>query len=187
MAVCLAALGLMATSAPPLGLAWLAICALPVGVLGSGLGRAGLLPPLVWCALVGARSPWAALVIAGYLAAGHALGCARPGARLRDAGLALLVLSLLAGLPSLGGLMGHAPWSPPVTSWLLDISPVVLVLESAGVDWLRHPAVYGPAGGDGLGPDLRGAWSGEVAGPVVLLLGCALTALTLRCRATTSP
>lgn len=169
----------------PLGLAWLALWALPAGVLAAGLGRAALLPPLGWAAVVctAPTGPWAAPALAGLFSAGCALGHARPATRVGDSGVALLVLALLAGLPALGGLTEPAPWSPALTARLLDLSPVVLVVESAGVDWLRHPAVYGPAGGDALGPDLRGPWSGALAGPVLLLVGCALLAATVARRA----
>lgn len=176
-------MGLAGAPPAPLGLAWLALCAAPVGVLTAGVGRAALLPPLAWAAVVCVHAPWAGLAIAGYLAAGVALGRARPATRVADAGLLLLGAALLAGAPSLGGLTGHGPFSPEITARLLDLSPVVLVLESAGIDWLRHPAVYGPAGGDALGPDLRGPWSGALAGTGVLLVGCGLFALSFLRRA----
>lgn len=175
----LAAAGVGLAGAPPepLGLAWLALVAAPAGTLAGGLGRAGLAVPAVWAGwLLAAGLPWAAAAVLGLVALGAAVGTRRPTTRVADAGVLLLLGAALAGLPSLGGVAGHAPWSPKTTAVLLDLSPVVLVVECAGVDWLRHPAVYGPAGGDAIGPVLRGPWSGPLAGSVSLLVGCLLLA-----------
>jgi hypothetical protein len=57
-------------------------------------------------------------------------------------------------------------------------------MECAGVDWLRHPAIYEPAGALDIDPGLRQPFRGKLAGPALLLLGCALAALgVVRARA----
>jgi hypothetical protein len=175
----------------PLALAWLALWALPAGVLSARLGRpAGLIPALWAAVLLGTGAGWPpAAVCGGFFAAGLALG--RAGGLdqgvIPRAGLSLLLLAVASGAPAVGGLAGDAPWSPRVSARLLDLSPVVLVVESAGVDWTRHPAVYDPAGGDALGPDLRQPWRGELAGPGVLLVGCTLLLVALRRRVAPTP
>ncbi|MBK7644216.1 MAG: hypothetical protein IPJ19_14420 [Planctomycetes bacterium] len=177
-------------------LAWVAIVALPCGI---GCGALGLRAwpfaasvPALWMialALAGAASErtlgtplWAALCWTGIFAAGWGLGRASgSGARLAAAGLC--VATLLALLPSLGGFLGR-PWPARAAARLLDLSPLSICMESAGVDWLRHPAVYEPAGALDIDPGLRQPWRGKLAGPALLLLGCALAAFgAVRARA----
>ena len=162
-------------------LAWLSLAALPLGVgAGAWAGRAGWAAPLAWAlalSLVQSAPPtlaWALTVVAGLFAAGWGMGARWPGGAGWTAAAALAALALLGALPTLVGLAGDAPWSPGVAARLLDLSPLSLVLESAGVDWMRHPAVYGPAGADALGPDLRLPWRGALAGPTALVVGCAV-------------
>ena len=81
---------------------------------------------------------------------------------------------MVVSLPGAAGLSAEPVWSPRAAALLLDFSPATLLVESAGVDWMRQPAVYGPAGADAIGPDLRLPWRGELAGPAVFLVGCAL-------------
>lgn len=69
------------------------------------------------------------------------------------------------------------PFSSSTTAMLLDISPRAFALESSGVDWMRHPSVYEPAGTDRIGPELRTGWSGSVAAYVVLVMGWGLSGL----------
>ena len=184
---------------PVLYLAWLALLAPAAGALagarGLGLFPFGLAVPGLWLAalaLAGAsaagggppgspplpRPFQAALVVTGLFAAGLAFGCrsprADPALALRvgcaRAGLLLLVGALLAGLAGRGGAPGR-PLEPGLAALALDLSPVTLALESAGVDWMRDPAVYDPAGTDRF---LRHRWRGSLAGPLTLLVGCAL-------------
>jgi hypothetical protein len=173
-------------------LAWLSIYALPAGWLVRGLGPRlvpfGIAAPGAWMAvlaLVDERSAldlptplWAALVWSGAFAAGHGLaGLLGPasGTAARTwggAGVLLLLGGLLAGLPGAGGAAAR-PWPPAAARRLLDLSPASVVIESAGVDWMRHPALYDPVGTDRF---LRRPHRGALAGPVALVLGCLLAA-----------
>ena len=175
-----------------------------------GLVFAGLLAPLVGArlggvgALAAGRMALAALgvwICWSFVPRTDALGvlCAWSGLMLLGSGLGSLLrgrwsldssvlgaaLFLLAAfltvLPGGAGRVDGGAFEPEITAWLLDLSPASLMVESAGIDWLRHPAVYGPAGGDAIGPDLRGPW-GPLAGGVLALLGCVLTFLGWRWR-----
>ena len=88
------------------------------------------------------------------------------------AGLWVAALTLLfAGAPVGYWLSGPAPWGPEATATLLSLCPHGLVLEAAGVDFMRMPGIYDSAGADRIGPDLRIAW-GTLAGWGSLVLGC---------------
>lgn len=105
-----------------------------------------------------------------------------PAVRLRAAlgrGALLVMLCWCADGAAAGwGLLRPIPpWSPGLTSWLLDLSPRTLLMESSGVDWMRHPAIYEAAGTDRLGPGLRTVFAGPVAGSVTLLVGCVFLAI----------
>jgi len=177
-------------SDPLVEMAWIAVVALPCG-LASGALDLRLWPfaasvPALWMsalALAGASSDrplatplWAALCWSGIFLGGWGLGraCAA-SARTVAAGLVLALA--LALLPSAGAFLGR-PWPPAVAARLLDLSPVSVCMESAGVDWLRHPAVYEPAGALDIDPSLRHPWRGKLAGPVLFLLGCLLAWLS---------
>jgi hypothetical protein len=184
-----------AWSADPIAiLAWLALWSLPAGFLcgasGLPLWPSGLAVPGVWMgtvALVDAvsnldlpRPIWGVLVVSGLFAAGLGSGAFLGARQLwRGSAACLLIAALAAGLPHKGGLAGEA-WAPETGACLLDLSPVTLVVESAGVDWMRHSAVYEPVGTSSIGPDLRTAWRGFLAGPTVLLVGCTLALLGRR-------
>lgn len=168
---------------------WLALVAPACGWVVAGLGvrfaPVALAVPgtwmvaLAWVAAGDAGAPptplWAGLAAAGLFALGWAGGrLASGGASLGGAGLVLLASALLVGLPGGGGVLAR-PWPPAVARALLDLSPATLLAECAGAsDWMWHPAVYGPAGADRF---LRSAWDGSLAGPVALLVGCALAAV----------
>lgn len=167
---------------PALALAWLALWATPAGCLAAarGPGRAWL-APAVWSGglalLLGGAAPelpWGLAAGAGLFGLGAGLGARDPRAALARAAALLLGGALLAALPSCGGVAGEAPWSPVLAARWLDASPASLVVECAGIDWMRHPAVYAPVGADAIGPQLRLPWRGSLAGPTVLMVGCAL-------------
>ena len=180
---------------PALALAlWLSVWAACAGALlaAERLPRAlaALLPwalALVWmrAAAPESSSPLAPLGLAGFefvfaafcCGAALARACARP---LSVATAALLIASGLSLAPSLGGLFGPAPWSARVSARLLDLSPQCLVAESRGVDWLREPAVYEPVGASSIGPEIRRAYRGVLAGWVSLVVGCAALAWASR-------
>jgi hypothetical protein len=171
-------------------LAWVALCAPAAGHLtGASPGNAlRFVWPLVSWALVfgicialsGAPvSLWAALVLIGLFLLGAASGRASHETW-SGAGLWLVLAFALAGAPLGFGRLA-TPLPPEWTARLLDLSPLSLVLESAGVDWMRHPAIYDAAGTLDIGPELRQAWRGMVAGPALFVVGCfALAASTAR-------
>jgi len=169
-------------SDPLLLVAWLALCAAPCG---AALGALGLRPWPYGAALVGAWGTlvvviagtaardvptplWGVLALAGLVALGAALGTlagdsARTALALGCVGLALALAPVAPGLVGV-------PWPAPLASLSLDLSPVTLVAEASGLDWMRTAGVYDSAGTDRLE---RAPWSGELAGPGALVLGCA--------------
>jgi len=134
---------------------------------------------------------WGSCVVIGLLYAGFGLGYVDGrGARAFGVGarLCLLFTALVAALPLSGALGGGgAPLAerhPGLAALLLDASPVGLALECAGVDWMHGDArVYRHGGVEWLGgPDVvRRPWRGMVAGPAVLLVGCAIGAMLASC------
>lgn len=179
LALAVGGAGWLAAGSGPLALAWLALAAAPIGALAA--------PPRgesVWPALLAAGVLVGPLVFSGdFLAAWVVIGlfllgaaASVEGAKVPSAAMCLVVGTALAMAPAWAGAAGHAPFPSETTARLLDLSPVVLVVESAGVDWLRHPAVYGPAGGDAIGPDLWTPPKGALAGSALVLVGCALLA-----------
>lgn len=94
----------------------------------------------------------------------------------------LLVAAIGAGAAVGWCLLGEPPaFTPEWTALLLDLSPHGLVLECGGVDWIRSSSLYEAAGTDRIGPELRSSWSGSVAGPVLVVVGCTgLTAARVR-------
>lgn len=186
------ALGLLPTAAgavDPLALlAWLALLAAAAGHACGALGIAllpyGLAVPGLWATLVvlaDLASPrdlptplWAMAAVAGLFGLGTALG-ARLGRPLAGAGALLLAALLAAGAPVQGGLSRGASWGarhPRLARALVEASPVVLVLECAGLDWTHaQPDVYRLSGVEWF---LRRPYRGPLAGTAVLVLGCAL-------------
>lgn len=185
-------------------LAWLALWA---PAAGAGIGRlgTGLLPfalavPASWSLLVartGVALPtplWGLVAVAGLFALGHALGrtLAPPSAgalgpaAVRTGGVVLLA-ALVATGASIGFGVAAAPEGPP-PRWAtaaLDLSPVGLVAECAGIDWSRaQPAVYGRSGVEWVP---RRPWRGILAAPTVLVVGCTLSWLAAAFRRTRRP
>ena len=163
------------------GLAWMALAAPAAGHLAAaGGGRRACLAvlPLVWLAVLAlgswtagpAFSAWTAPALCGLYLLGVASGRSAGGTWL-GAGLWLALAFVLGGAATGWGVLAE-PWPPAVAARLIDVSPVSLVLESAGVDWMRHPALYEAAGTLDIGPELRHAWRGQLAGPVLFVLGC---------------
>lgn len=138
----------------------------------------------------GAAGAWAGLLMLGRGLGAVLVG--RCGGDVRSVAAAVFLgAALLSALPGGAGRVSSGAFSPQTTVWMLDLSPATLMVESAGIDWLRYPAVYGPAGGDAIGPDLRIPWNawgwapipgGVLAGGVLSLVGYALTCLSRRLR-----
>jgi hypothetical protein len=187
----LGSVGVIWGAADPVALLlWISLssvaCGYLAGALGAGLVPYGVVAPATWMvvlvALAGVSERdvptpfWAALVWTGFFAGGAGLGRLgrRRGAAAAwsGAGWLLLLSALLVALPARGACSGR-PWPPRTASALLDLSPASLVLESAGIDWMRHPAVYDPVGTDRFE---RAPYRGTLAGPLVLLVGCVLAA-----------
>ena len=178
-------------------LGWLALAA-PAAGAACGASGVALLPglgvPAAWTLLLvltnaASHSPlpaplWAACVLGGVFAGGWALG-RRSREPARAAGIALFLALLLAGAPLGFGLTAGgaelARAHPVAAGRLLDVSPLVLAFECAGRDWTHaQPEVYARAGVEWF---QRRPWPGNLAGPAVLVVGCALAWLARAPRA----
>ena len=170
-----------------------AVLALPLLIVGLGAVTS---PGSGWSPLRALPTPAsAALVLAGMVLLGAALApwadarSGWPATSVAASGLARAVSLFLLAACLDGAAVGwgivepRPPWSPELTAFLLDLSPRTLVLEAGGVDWMRHDAIYGPAGTDRLGPGIRTAWDGSVAGPLLLVVGCVAAAVRCGARA----
>lgn len=159
---------------------WAALMAPCAGALSacSVQWRSRLGGVLVWCVIwilfCNARRLDEGNVLAGFgvlvglLSLGWILGLiglrsGRGHGAFSGALLALGLSLLLIGAPAGFWLFSDPPWSPAVAARLLDFSPAALLMEAAGVDFLRLPAIYGPVGADSMDPNLRLAW-GNLAG-----------------------
>ncbi|MEM7516737.1 MAG: hypothetical protein AAF368_07415 [Planctomycetota bacterium] len=184
---------------PPSAVLFLAVTALFAPAAGAfaggiGLGRAkslALLPPAAWMILlglaqslgaralpnpVGAAAAWSALYVLGW-GLGSLLDRQRrpsPGLAFVRGGRVLLLTVLVSGLPFLRLLLPSLQIAPEIAARLLDVSPLSLVVECGGVDWLRQPLVYEWSGGADIGPLLRTPYSAVLAAPGALVVGCAL-------------
>jgi hypothetical protein len=168
-------------------LAWLALLALPAGVLAGGLGARlwpyGAAVPgawavlLVWCDAASARdlpapAP-AALVPAGLFFLGLGFGACFRARPFAAAGAAALVVALFTVLPLAGGLAepGAARGREALNVRLLDLSPVAPAFDAAGWDWTHaNPFVYRTAGVEWVP---RQPYRGNLASVVLLVVGCA--------------
>jgi hypothetical protein len=169
-------------------LVWLALiamaCGFACGAMGLRLWPASAVVPAVWMFLIGIvdalaetrdlpRPLWAGCAIFGLFAAGFGLGSRFSSHLWRGTSLTLLVTAIACALPMCGALLRMPP-SPRVTARLLDLSATALVAECAGVDWMRHPAIYDAASTESIDPSLRSPYDGRLAGGIVFVVGCAL-------------
>lgn len=159
---------------------------------GLAAGAAALAGPwtMAWAASAAdgaARLPFplgGGLVLAGALTLGMGVGLARgPWVSVgRAALLVALAAALDHGPTAWAWLADEPPLSPRGAALALDLSPRAVFMESSGVDWMRQSAVYGPAGTDRIGPDLRAPYGGVVAGSCLLLIGWTLLGARLALR-----
>jgi hypothetical protein len=177
---------------PVVLLVWIALIAPAAGCACAALGVRPLpfaaVVPGSWMtlvALVGAFSErtlptplWGSLAFAGLFFFGGALGALWARRVASSAGLVLLATALAMVAPCRGS-FADSPWPPAVASKLLDLSPATLVIECSGLDWMRHPSIYGPVGTDRFE---REAWNGPLTGSIVLALGCAAWLAAARVR-----
>jgi hypothetical protein len=174
-------------------LAWISMWSVPAGVL-IGASSAPLWPiapavPALWMALfalVAASSTrilpspvWSAFSWTGLYAVGFACGRSFPKLRWPLGSAAFAGAAALNAL-AISGAWLATPFSARVSARLLDLAPATLLAECAGLDWLRHPGIYEPAGALDIDPALRGAWRGVLAGPIVFLVGCTVALLAER-------
>lgn len=172
-------------------LAWISVWSAAGGYLcaSGGVRQVALIaiPPGAWmvlAAVVGGLSqrilpstPWAALAWSGLFAGGFGLGrISTRASGIAGAAVLFLLASLLAALPILPGHLG-APLAPRIEARLLNLSPATLVEECAGIDWMRHPAIYDAAGSADIDPSLRLPYRGRLAGPIAFVVGCLLAAI----------
>ncbi len=157
------------------------------GAARVAAGGAALLAALwftpAWAAWGSLPFPgWAGAVLAGLYLSGASFAPAEGVAGPLPVGVRRGALLLLLGWGADGAAAGWGilepspPWSPGVAGAMLDLAPRTLLMESAGVDWMRHPMVYGPVGTDRIGPGIRSVYAGPVAGSATLLVGCLLMA-----------
>jgi hypothetical protein len=166
-------------------LAWIALSAAPLGALARALGVRllpyGFVAPGVWMAAVACLDAvhvrdlptpfWGALAWSGLYAAGWAIAAVCVRRRLHVVFALACSTALLAGLPEKGGL-AHEPWDGEFVAATLALSPVALVTESAGaIDWPWAKSHYAALGVDRFE---RSPFRGRLAGPVALVVGCAL-------------
>jgi hypothetical protein len=172
-------------------LAFVTVAAVPVGAAAGALGVHFLRASVAWSANFvaaaaaavlwgplrqGEPSIWdAACGVApalGLALAGLGLGC-RWSERLGPlCALATALVLAAIGLPLGGGLgLGPLPSQSPERAALwLDLSPLTLAAEAAGIDWMRHPSIYDAAGTDWFS-GARRPYRGLEAG-VALVVGC---------------
>lgn len=181
---------------PVATLAWLCLIAPASGALAGAAGvrlfPLGLGVPGLWlCVLVwadvssGGDLPapiWGALVVAGLHAFGLGLGLLAPRRPWALAGGLSFALLLATGLCVQGGL-GERSWAeahPGLARSLVELSPLVLVTECAGLDWTHaQPEMYALSGVEWF---QRRSYRGPLAAPVVLLVGCTLATTASRRR-----
>jgi len=195
-------LPLLDAQARPLALvAWLALCAPAAGWAAGSLGLRplpdGLAAPAVWAVLLDlldrsaprgeGASSWCALAVGGLWLLGLSLGSRAPERPWQGAGALLLAAAALVGAAGQGGLASAplARSAPRLARVLFELSPMTLAMETAGVDWMRRPAVYEQAGTDWIGGERR-PYRAPLAAGVPFVVGC-LAAGLLRSRRRSLP
>ncbi len=190
-----------AGSSDPLALlGWFVFCASAAGAMCGALRIPpfpyGIAVPATWTLfLVGAdlasardlpTPAWAACAVAGFFLVGSAVGSVLRADPWGVGGACLLATLALSGLALGAGFARAAPpWAkthPRFARSLLDVSPLVFATECAGLDWVHaHPDAYVLSGVEWV---KRRPWHGPLAGPALLVVGCALAqAAALRSRA----
>jgi len=178
-------------------LGWLALLAAAAGALCGARGvalLAALSVPATWLLFLSVLSAaqsgprrelptplWAGCALGGLFALGHALG-SRARLPFRSAGGLFLLALVLSGAAQGFGLFAGgtelARAHPRLAARLLDVSPLVLAYDCAGHDWIHsQPEVYAAGGVEWI---QRRARPGNLAGPAVLVVGCALAVVARR-------
>ena len=122
------------------------------------------------------------LVVAGLFGAGYAAGAVAARAPLAGAGVCIFLVLATSGLAVQGGFAteeaAEGAWArthPGLARVFLEISPVVLALESSGWDLTHaHPRFYASSGVEWFP---RRPWQGRLAAPAALVVGSLLAAL----------
>lgn len=181
----------------PVGfLAWLALIGLPAGILvgrsGARLRAEAWIAPCAWLLIflvVGSGSP-ASLgfgfgVTLGLHGVGFALGRSLRGSALPATAGMFLVALLLTAWPVRAALGRPGTRGPVPVAFAragIELSPLVLVLESAGVDWTHtQPDMYSLSGVEEFP---RRPYRGSLAAPVLLLVGSLLSLIAVRTQRT---
>ncbi len=174
-------------------LAWLVLLAPAAGFVCGSFGVRlypwGLAVPGVWMLVLVqvdlaserdmVQPLWPGLLWTGLFAAGLGAGTRFPGRPWAGAGLLLLLALAAAGVGIQGGLaLGDAAWArehPTLGAWLLEVSPLAWAFDAAAWDWIHaNPVAYRLSGVEWIP---REPWKGRLAGPAVLVLGCAVAGL----------
>lgn len=153
-----------------------ALGALVLGVVAVALTVGGLLLGRDAFGLEGLPDPASGLLFtAGWFAGGFGLGAWAGRRAPWLAGLAALGLITLALWPRAQTLASQplARSQPELAAQLLGLQPAVWAAELAGLDALRHPAIYEPYGTDWLSQS-RSPQGARVAVALALVLGCSL-------------
>lgn len=174
---------------------WLALLACPAGYAAGRSAIAplphGLAIPGVWASLLFfadvqserdlGQPFWGLVAVATLFCLGALLGALGRMGPARGSALVFLVVLAAAAAPLQGGLSDGPPWGknqPRLAAFLVDASPLVFVLESAGYDWTHaHSEAYRRSGVEWFPRRPHGA--PLVIGPS-LLVGCALGQLLVR-------
>ncbi|MEO0650865.1 MAG: hypothetical protein AAFZ65_09310 [Planctomycetota bacterium] len=182
----LVVLGLTALAALPLGI-WAG--AAGVGAKGLSIALAAWPVAAATCVALGPQrqlEPSIATAVAGACAPmGLALLGSSVGRRWRPHAPLLAHAAALAALLSVGAAVGGGLYAPRLAerhpdraAALLDGSLLTVSAEAAGVDWMRHPVIYGPAGTDWFS-DRRRPYT-TLAGAGLLVVGFTAAAIAGR-------